>query len=76
MTKKLTVFEKTIQHFGSKAKLAHSLNLFPQQINNWLEAGYIPFKRGFQIERLTKGAITRQEIWCEAGELSGDEFKE
>lgn len=65
----MKVIDKVIQHFGTAYKFAKALGVTTQQVYFWKQKGFIPFKRGAQIEQLTNGYIKAIEIWEEAGKL-------
>lgn len=55
-----SVFERIVEHFGSKRKLAEALQVKPQSVQKWDRQ--IPAERVLQIERLTDGEVTRFEM--------------
>ena len=65
----MKVIDKVIEHFGTAYKLAKALDVPTQQVYFWKQKGFIPFKRGKEIERITNGAVKSIEIWEEAGRL-------
>ncbi len=53
---------KAIDYFGSQTLMAEKLGLRSSMaISQWKKRG-VPIKRAIQIEELTKGAITRQQL--------------
>lgn len=55
--------QKAIQHFGSAKKLADALQVQPPSLHQWLyEKRPIPVERCIDIERVTDGAVTVEEI--------------
>lgn len=64
---KQTVIERVTEHFGSAYAAAKAIGIAPQQYYAWRDEGYIPFKRGKQIEELTHGIIKAEEVWIDAG---------
>lgn len=65
-----TVIQRVTDYFGSGYKAAIALGVKHQQYYAWTKKGFLPFKRGEQIEKLTKGEIKAMEIWEEAGKKS------
>jgi adenine specific DNA methylase Mod len=59
--------DRVIEHFGTAYKAAIAIGVKHQQMYDWKKKGFIPFKRGMQIEQLTDGAIKATEIWNDAG---------
>jgi DNA-binding transcriptional regulator YdaS (Cro superfamily) len=53
---------KAIKHFGTRKALAEALGLEPMAVTQWEKRKRIPAERAVQIESVTKGAVTRQEI--------------
>lgn len=58
-----TVADRLIEHFGNISATAKAFGKYRQEIQQWRDAGKIPFKKGIQVEELTGGAITRFEVW-------------
>ena len=56
-----TALSKAFTLFGSQAKLARALNIAPMAVSKWKTNG-VPPERALEIERLTSGAITRQDL--------------
>lgn len=55
--------EKAITFFGSQANLAKELEVKRMNIQYWKKSNAsIPIKRCLQIEQLTNGAVTRQDL--------------
>lgn len=69
MKNETKTIDRVIQYFGNAYKASNALNIKHQQFYAWIKQGYIPFKRGSQIEIITNGAIKAIEIWEEAGKL-------
>jgi len=53
--------EKAIQHFGTQGELAKQIGISQVAVSKWKKNG-IPPNRAIQIEQLTNGEITRQEL--------------
>lgn len=68
MKKKL--IDKVTEYFGNAHRAAKALNVESQQYHSWKVKGFIPFKRGKQIEDATNGYITAEQVWIEAGHYS------
>jgi len=56
--------EKVIKYFGSQKELADLLGVTQMAISQWKRRG-IPIKRCLQIEKLSNGAIKREDIWAD-----------
>ena len=52
---------KAFKIYGSQAKLARALNIAPMAVSKWKTKG-VPPQRALEIERITSGAITRQDL--------------
>lgn len=50
-----------IEYYGNKANIARAFKVTPQAINSWFVRG-IPVKRAIEIERVTEGAIKREDL--------------
>lgn len=70
MKNETRVIDRVIDHFGNAYKASEALGIKHQQFYAWIAKGYIPFKRGNDIERITDGTIKAIEIWEEAGKLA------
>lgn len=57
--------DKAIKHMGGQLALAHALKIKgtnPRMtVQHWKKRG-VPAERAVEIERVTKGAVTRQEL--------------
>ena len=51
-----------IKHFGTQTALANKLDVTPQTVQQWVANKSIPAKRCVQIEILTNGLFSRQEL--------------
>lgn len=58
---KKEVEKKLINFFDSKANMARQFDVLPQVVHSWFIRAF-PLKRAIECEKLTKGAITRQEL--------------
>jgi DNA-binding transcriptional regulator YdaS (Cro superfamily) len=54
--------DRLTEHFGSDYKLAKALGIAPASITKWKRKGYVPIERAIAIEKLTGGAIKREEL--------------
>jgi DNA-binding transcriptional regulator YdaS (Cro superfamily) len=54
--------EIAISHFGSQANLARALNETPMTIHQWLRRNRIPLKHVVKIERVSGGAVTKEQL--------------
>ena len=70
MQNETKTIDKVISHFGSAYKAAQALGVKHQQFYSWQKNGFIPFKRGKDIEAVTGGAIKAIEVWESAGKHS------
>lgn len=70
MKNEIRTIDRVSDYFGSAYKAAQALNVPNQQYYKWVSNGYIPFKRGVQVEELTQGAIKASEIWEDAGKAA------
>lgn len=62
--KKITknkALKKVIDLIGSQSELARQVGVTQQTVFNWLKK-QTPAKRVLQIEKLTKGVVTRYEL--------------
>lgn len=53
--------QKAINLAGTQTKLAELLGVYPQLVQSWVKTN-VPPARAVQIERATKGAVTRAEL--------------
>jgi len=53
--------DKLLTYFGRKADIARALDVSPQVVNGWFARG-MPVKWAVQVERLTRGEVTRQDL--------------
>ena len=53
--------DKAIQHYGSQAALARACDVSQMAVSKWTRNG-VPPERALQIEKLTDGAVTRQDL--------------
>jgi len=65
-----------IKHFGNISDTAHILRSVAvelygdkaakfdrQMVQNWVVRGFIPFRHGELVEKVTNGAITKEQVW-------------
>lgn len=69
-SKEKSSLDKLIEYFGGLQSSADSLGVSRQYLHDCIKKGYLPYRRGVQVEELTKGAIKASEIWEEAGKLA------
>jgi DNA-binding transcriptional regulator YdaS (Cro superfamily) len=55
------IFKKLIAFFGNQEKAAKELSITQATVSRW-QKNNIPIKWAIECEKLTKGAITRQEL--------------
>lgn len=53
--------DKVIKYFGSQTKTAAALGVEQGHLWYWINKG-VPVKRAIQIEKATRGQITRKEL--------------
>lgn len=53
--------DRAVEHFGSQVKLAEALDVHPMAVSHWRKRG-LPVIRARQIEDVTEGAVTREEL--------------
>lgn len=53
--------EKVIKYFGSQVKTAAALGVKQGHLWYWMKKG-VPIKRAIQIEKATRGQITRKQL--------------
>ena len=58
----MTAIDRVIQAVGSQAEVARSLNLSHQCVAQWVKAGRVPVRRAVDLEALTGGRVTREEL--------------
>ena len=61
----MDIANRVIEHFGSKRAAADAFGLHRETLRLWQHHG-VPLQRALDIERLTQGAITAEEILSEA----------
>ena len=57
----MSALEKAINYFGNQAQMAEALGVVRMTISQWKVRG-VPPHRAVDIEKATKGAVTRQEL--------------
>ena len=67
MKNETKTIERVISYFGTGYKAAIAIGVHHQQFYSWQKRGFIPFRRGLQIEQLTNGEVKASEIWHDAG---------
>lgn len=70
MKNEIRTIDRVTEYFGTAYKAAQAMEIPNQQYYGWIKKGYIPFKRGNQIEELTQGAIKAIEVWEDAGKAA------
>jgi DNA-binding transcriptional regulator YdaS (Cro superfamily) len=53
--------KKILKYFGTQCNLSKAIGVSQVAVSKWAKNG-IPPNRAIQIEQLTKGEITRQEL--------------
>lgn len=56
------VIDKAVSIVGSKSALANKLNITKQAVHNWYLASKVPAERCLEIEELTNGAVTCEQL--------------
>ena len=59
----MDIIKKLILHFGSINKASKALGISRQHFQIWQRAGFIPFKRGLDVQAATNNAITAMEVY-------------
>ena len=49
--------DEVVKWFGNLNKACIALNIAPQNMTQWREKGYIPYKQQFRLAHLTEGAL-------------------
>lgn len=62
----INIVEKLIEPFDNIHAAAKALGYDHQLLYNWKRQGYIPYKKGDEIEKKTNGRIKASEIWQSA----------
>jgi DNA-binding transcriptional regulator YdaS (Cro superfamily) len=57
----MNAIDKAIKYFGSQKKMGESLGITQQSVSDYRKFG-VPAKRALEIERKTKGHVTRHEL--------------
>lgn len=70
MKNEIRTIDRVTEYFGSAIKASIALKVPNQQYYKWVSNGYIPFKRGKQVEELTNGVIKASDIWNDAGKAA------
>lgn len=70
MKNETRTIDRVTEYFGTAYKAAKALDVHHQQYYKWVSNGYIPFKRGKQVEELTNGVIKASDIWNDAGKAA------
>jgi DNA-binding transcriptional regulator YdaS (Cro superfamily) len=52
--------EKAVQAVGSQSALARAVNVTPQAVQQWVEAGRVSHKKVIEVERVS--GVPRQEL--------------
>lgn len=54
--------DKAVAIVGSKSELANRLNITRQAVHNWYLTSKVPVERCIDIEELTNGAVTCEQL--------------
>lgn len=57
----MSKLQDAVNLFGSQARLAEELEVTPMAVGQWFKRG-VPAKRAVQIERATKGKVTKHDL--------------
>jgi DNA-binding transcriptional regulator YdaS (Cro superfamily) len=57
----MNLAEKLVERFGSNAEVARQFDITREAVRQWIEKG-IPTDRALEIEELTEGDISAEEI--------------
>jgi len=69
MEGKARYWGKLLKLHGSQAELAEALGESRQLVHSWWKRGFIPERRGMEVERLTGGVVSAAEVLVEADRL-------
>ena len=58
----MDALDRAISIVGTQTALAAALRIKSPSISGWRESGRIPVERCIEIESLTKGKVTRQDL--------------
>lgn len=58
----MSPLQQAINIAGSQVALAKAIGCVPQVINNWLRRGRVPADRCIDIERVTNGKVTCEQL--------------
>lgn len=59
----MNIIEKLLEPYENIFQAEKALGYSHQLLHIWRKNGWIPFKRGKEIEERTKGRITANEVW-------------
>lgn len=59
----MSAIDDLIEHFGGVSETAMAMKTDRQVIDSWRKRGFIPFKRGNEVESVTGGKITASYVW-------------
>lgn len=62
----MNILERLVDKYENAYRAAKVIGVSPQLFHNWQDQGYIPFKRGEQVEKATGGFIKASEVYIEA----------
>jgi DNA-binding transcriptional regulator YdaS (Cro superfamily) len=54
--------KKAIELAGSQQRLADKIGVTQRSVSTWLHDRIIPINRAIQIERVTQGTVTREDL--------------
>jgi len=54
--------DKAVGLFGGQSSLARACGVKPQAVQQWVATGKCPAKRAAEIERLTYGKVSREDL--------------
>lgn len=61
--KRQTTYQKLLGFFGNVSATARAFKVERQEIQRWGRQGFIPWRRGEDVEKKTNGFITASEVW-------------
>lgn len=53
---------RLVEFAGSQSRLARELDVSPQVVQNWIKRGRISATCAIDVERVTKGRFTKEEL--------------
>ena len=58
-----TPLERVREIIGSDSEIARAYETSRQLVGDWFRKGYLPYRRAYDTERITKGRITAMQVF-------------